>query len=236
MYVCYHLTGKLLVALTVANFCWRDPVQYPAFQSAAVCLFASVFHCCQFASSLSLHLLCIPAVCLNAWIYYHQLTNKYNFPSPLCIQEKRANFPRFYFIGDDDLLEILGQSTNPTVIQTHLKKLFAGIHSVDFDENNQHIVAMKSLDGEVVPLKHKVQIVEQVEVRTSLAWMVVGFCVCFVCVLFCYVLCVCFAEMLTGLRISFLIKSRPVYHSIVHLKEREVEKQSDHCSTLRGRK
>ena len=32
--------------------------------------------------------------------------------------------------GDDDLLEILGQSKNPAVIQSHLKKLFAGIHKV----------------------------------------------------------------------------------------------------------
>ena len=80
------------------------------------------------------------------------------------MQEKRAQFPRFYFIGDDDLLEILGQSTNPTVIQTHLKKLFAGIHSVNFDEKNEHIIAMRSVDGEVVPLKNKVQIVEMVEV------------------------------------------------------------------------
>lgn len=73
-------------------------------------------------------------------------------------------FPRFYFIGDDDLLEILGQATNPTVIQSHLKKLFAGIHSVDFDEGCDHIVAMKSLDGEVVPLRKKVQITPEVEV------------------------------------------------------------------------
>lgn len=44
----------------------------------------------------------------------------------LLMQEKRSAFPRFYFIGDDDLLEILGQATNPNVIQSHLKKLFAG--------------------------------------------------------------------------------------------------------------
>lgn len=43
------------------------------------------------------------------------------------LQEKRSAFPRFYFIGDDDLLEILGQATNPHVIQTHLKKLFGGV-------------------------------------------------------------------------------------------------------------
>ena len=65
------------------------------------------------------------------------------------------------------MLEILGQSTNPTVIQTHLKKLFAGIHSVDFDEGNKNIIAMKSLDGEIVPLKRKVEIMPEVEVQSS---------------------------------------------------------------------
>ena len=34
-------------------------------------------------------------------------------------QEKRAVFPRFYFLGDDDLLEILGQATKPQVIQVN---------------------------------------------------------------------------------------------------------------------
>lgn len=83
------------------------------------------------------------------------------------LEEKRSLFPRFYFIGDDDLLEILGQSTNPTVIQTHLKKLFAGIHSVQFDDSSEHILAMHSLDGEVVPLRRKVLIQPEVEVRVS---------------------------------------------------------------------
>ena len=60
-------------------------------------------------------------------------------------------------------MEILGQSTNPTVIQSHLKKLFAGIHSVRFDETNQHIVGMRSLDGELVPLIKKIRITTSVE-------------------------------------------------------------------------
>ena len=82
-----------------------------------------------------------------------------------CTQEKRSLFPRFYFIGDDDLLEILGQSTNPVVIQSHLKKLFAGIHNVKFDEGCKNIIAMKSLEGEIVPLKRSVGVTTEVEVK-----------------------------------------------------------------------
>ncbi|XP_038123892.1 cytoplasmic dynein 2 heavy chain 1 [Cyprinodon tularosa] len=83
------------------------------------------------------------------------------------LEEKRSAFPRFYFIGDDDLLEILGQATNPTVIQSHLKKLFAGILSVVFDEPRQNIVAMCSLEGEVVQLRNVVHISSLVEVWLS---------------------------------------------------------------------
>ncbi|KAM3875467.1 cytoplasmic dynein 2 heavy chain 1 [Diretmus argenteus] len=83
------------------------------------------------------------------------------------LEEKRSAFPRFYFIGDDDLLEILGQATNPTVIQSHLKKLFAGINSVEFDEQCQYIVAMCSLEGEVVPLRNHIHISNHVEVWLS---------------------------------------------------------------------
>ena len=80
------------------------------------------------------------------------------------IQEKRSIFPRFYFIGDDDLLEILGQATNPAVIQSHLKKLFSGIHSVQFNPDHTEITTMRSLEGEVVPLMNTVHITADVEV------------------------------------------------------------------------
>lgn len=74
------------------------------------------------------------------------------------LEEKRSSFPRFYFIGDDDLLQILGQATRPAIIQTHLKKLFAGINNVNFDEQEKHIITMNSIEGEVVPLKNSVRI------------------------------------------------------------------------------
>ena len=80
------------------------------------------------------------------------------------LEQKRAKFARFYFLGDDDLLEILGQSKNPQVIQVHLKKLFAGVHYVKFSKDASCIVAMRSITGEEVPLKTPVQVTDQVEV------------------------------------------------------------------------
>jgi dynein heavy chain 2 len=79
------------------------------------------------------------------------------------LEQKRDRFPRFYFISDDDLLEVLGQSKNADVIQSHLKKLFMGINTVRFDANKKHIVSVASLEGETVALSHPVQITDEVE-------------------------------------------------------------------------
>jgi dynein heavy chain 2 len=79
------------------------------------------------------------------------------------LEGKRGRFPRFYFIGDDDLLEILGQCKNPAVIQSHLKKLFQGIFRVEFGEKDATLIAMCDIYGENVPLDIAVKISDQVE-------------------------------------------------------------------------
>ena len=55
-----------------------------------------------------------------------------------------------------------GQASKPAIIQTHLKKLFAGIFNVNFDEEERHIMTMNSIEGEIVPLKRKIRISAEV--------------------------------------------------------------------------
>ena len=50
------------------------------------------------------------------------------------------------------------------MIQSHLKKLFAGIHSVNFNENHKSIICMKSLEQEEVLLHSQVEVNSDVEV------------------------------------------------------------------------
>ncbi len=43
------------------------------------------------------------------------------------LEVKRRAFPRFYFISNDELVEILANSANINMIQKHINKLFEGI-------------------------------------------------------------------------------------------------------------
>jgi dynein heavy chain 2 len=62
-------------------------------------------------------------------------------------------------------LDILGQEAlKPTVVQRHLKKLFAGIHSVVFNNDQRQVVAVASQEGERVELKTAIAVVSEVEI------------------------------------------------------------------------
>jgi dynein heavy chain 1 len=66
------------------------------------------------------------------------------------LERERSSFPRFYFVGDEDLLEIIGNSKDILRIMKHLKKMFAGISTVMLDEDLTQIQGMASREGEEV--------------------------------------------------------------------------------------
>jgi dynein heavy chain len=70
------------------------------------------------------------------------------------LDTKRAEFPRFYFVSDPTLLEVLSLGSDPQVVQQHLQSgLFDSLSSVRFDRADRaKIVEMRSPDGEKVKL------------------------------------------------------------------------------------
>ena len=58
-------------------------------------------------------------------------------------------------MSDDELLEILSQTKEPTAVQPHLKKVFENIFEVEFDETKK-IIAMFSGEKEKVKMVNKV--------------------------------------------------------------------------------
>lgn len=74
------------------------------------------------------------------------------------LERQRTAFPRFYFVGDEDLLEIIGNSKDLGRIQKHLKKMFAGLSGLQLDAEKITITGINSAEGEVVPFVNPISL------------------------------------------------------------------------------
>lgn len=66
------------------------------------------------------------------------------------LEMQRGRFARFYFVGDEDLLEIIGNSKDVTNVQRHFPKMFAGVTVIKSENNGDLLVGMSSREGEHV--------------------------------------------------------------------------------------
>ena len=81
------------------------------------------------------------------------------------LEKERARFPRFYFVGDDDLLEMLGHGRDVRHTSKHLAKMFAGLasaHVSDSESSSDNsacvIDAIETTAAEHVPLHSPVRV------------------------------------------------------------------------------
>jgi dynein heavy chain 1 len=93
------------------------------------------------------------------------------------LEKQRREFSRFYFLGDDDLLEIMGNASEPGKVLSHVSKMFAGISSARLSTENLPedtlaiLDAMVSKDGEVVPFHEPIKILHGTSVKVWLKEM-----------------------------------------------------------------
>ena len=70
------------------------------------------------------------------------------------LEKKRSAFPRFYFLSNEELLEILAQTRDPQAVQPHLRKCFDALTLLEFgkEPGSVDILAMISPERERVEL------------------------------------------------------------------------------------
>ena len=97
-----------------------------------------------------------------------ELLNKIQKALGEYLERERTSFPRFYFVGDEDLLEIIGNSNDIIRVAKHFRKMFAGIFGLLVDQGTT-IVGFTSKEGEEVAFKKPISLIKTPKINDWLA-------------------------------------------------------------------
>jgi dynein heavy chain len=86
------------------------------------------------------------------------------------LEQKRLVFARFFFLANEDLLQILAQTKNPRLVQAHMDKCFEGIQKVQFDKDDC-VYGMISAEQEIVGFSKKIDVNEGDKKGNVEKWM-----------------------------------------------------------------
>jgi len=89
------------------------------------------------------HLLDDLGSCNNSFNIIEKSLNAY-------LDSKKLLFPRFFFLSNDELIEILAEAKNPLNVQPFVKKIFEAVNEFKFN-GEQEIVGLISVEGENIP-------------------------------------------------------------------------------------
>jgi dynein heavy chain len=86
------------------------------------------------------------------------------------LEQKRLIFARFFFLANEDLLQILAQTKNPRLVQAHMDKCFEGISKVIFNDDD-NVLGMRSAEQEIVDFNKKIDVNEGDKKGNVEMWM-----------------------------------------------------------------
>ncbi|ODV89200.1 hypothetical protein CANCADRAFT_32533 [Tortispora caseinolytica NRRL Y-17796] len=82
------------------------------------------------------------------------------------LEKERSRFPRFYFLGDENLLELIGNSSDISRAQPHISKIFSGVSKLQV--KGKSLCGVFTLDDEHLTLVDEISLEED---STVGAWM-----------------------------------------------------------------
>ena len=72
------------------------------------------------------------------------------------LEHRKLVFPRFFFLSNKEILQIVSETRDPTKVQPFLRNIFEGVQSLEFTDL-QAIQGVVSTEGERIPLSFPIQ-------------------------------------------------------------------------------